>query len=256
MIKLIQNKPAVITLCSGKGGVGKSVLAANIAYSMAGESLSTLIWDADLRFPNQHLLLGVEPPVRLNEVYSGKTNVASALFRVMPNLTLLADMPAQGISRSLPQATIVNTYKQILDAGNFDVLIIDTPAGASQELIECCSISDLICVTITDEPTSLLDAYALIKILITTSGADNIAILVNNVIDMDDAEEISCKLNLATNNFLNCKFEMLGFVPYDRCIRQSILRQELFMQICPDTDVAKSIRNIAENIMVKMQVYA
>ena len=245
--------PFVITMCSGKGGVGKSVLAANLAYALAKQSLTVLVWDANMYFPNQHLLFGVEPPIRLTDAYSGKTSVLSCIYPINENLCILADSPPSSEKEKLKASEILDTYIEILKETNFDVIIIDTPAVYSEEVLQCCNISDLVCIVINDEPTSLLDAYGFIKILLKFIEQTKLNLIVNNVIDSDDADEISGKLNLATEKFMKMELNCLGFVPYDRIVRQSILRQELFVSVEPEQESSIAITKIANNIKSKIQ---
>jgi flagellar biosynthesis protein FlhG len=247
--------PIVITICSGKGGVGKSVLTANLAHALSAD-MSVLLWDANMLYPNQHLLFGVEPPVRMNQVYSGEINLSNAIFKVSDRLHLLADMPATVKMESFPTSVIFDVYQELIQTTYYDIIVIDTPAGNSYEVIECCNLSDLIGVVINDEPTSLLDAYGLVKILKNNTGTDKIRLLVNNVIDWEDADEISTKLNLATEKFLNSRLGVLGYVPYDRAVRQSILQQELFVIKYPEAEVSKSVFDISRSIAEKNKVPA
>ena len=255
ILKLTDHTPFVITICSGKGGVGKSVLSANLSYLFAEKGLKTLIWDADSQFPNQHLLFGVEPPVRLSQVYSNRVPVKTAIFNLSERLDLLADMPASGLAEDYGQNPVLDVYKELLLDTNYDVILIDAPAGASDQVLHCCNISNHIAVVITDEPTSLLDGYGLIKILLSFLNKDKISLLVNNVIDLEDAEDISEKLNKATHKFLKVEFEKLGFVPYDRIVRQSIIKQELFCKNENASDLIKSLEIIADNISHKIKLF-
>lgn len=248
------DSPTVLTICSGKGGVGKSVLAANIAYTCAKSGIKTLIWDADSQFPNQHLIFGVEPPTRVYDVYLGNVSVNSAIYPIDISLDLLADQPASGYAEQFTDNFIVETYGQLLLDTDYELIIIDAPAGANHHVIQCCNVADYVSVIITDEPTSLLDAYGLIKILLKYLHQEKILLTVNNVIDLEDAEEISRKLNLATHKFLKVEFDILGFVLYDRLVRQSIIKQELLVQIAPDSEVAKCIKNLADRISDKITI--
>lgn len=248
--------PYTIAVCSGKGGVGKSVITANLSYILSEENnLSVLVWDANSYFPNQHLIFGVEPPQRVNEVYEGRVSVQSAIYQIKPKLYLLADLPASGTIKNFNEASLFETYKQIIRNTNFDIILIDCSAGASLEVLQCCAFSDMVVIIVTDEPTSLLDAYGLIKILINDLEHENISILVNNVIDFEDAKEISTKLNLATEKFLNINFNTLGYVPYSRIVRQSILQQELFTLSSPEEEVSKALAEVAKNILKKIEIF-
>jgi len=251
----LKNKPFVITICSGKGGVGKSILSANIALALSENDISVLLWDGDMYFPNQHFILGVEPPVRLRVVYSGMIGVQNAIFNINNNLSILADLPASGKKEALDSSTLDGIFTDIIVQNDFDIIIIDTPAAGSEELLQFCSYADLICMIITDEPTSLLDAYGLVKILMQYFGSDSMALLANNVIDADDAGEITKKLNLATDKFLNSKLDVLGYIPWDRVVRQSIMLQEPFVAAQPDSEAAKAVKKVTEKLIEKIFVF-
>lgn len=239
--------PIVITLCSGKGGVGKSVLTANISTQLS-KYAKVLIWDTNIQFPNAHLLFGVEPLVRLNEVYEQKVSVNTAIYQIDNNLYILSGSPADINHSAFVDNYVLHTFEDIINSCDFDFIIIDTPAGYSDDILQCCSISDKILLTVTDEPTSMLDAYGLIKIMMKRIDLTKIELLVNNVIDTEDAEEITHKFNLVTNKFLHLSVPTLGFVPYDRAVRQSILMQEILINTEPNSEVGKAIQDISSHI--------
>ena len=240
--------PKVISFVSGKGGVGKSVLTSNLAYQLSSMGNKVLIWDTNNQFPNQHLLLAVEPPVRLNDVYSGRVNVSNSIFNVENNLYILAGAPADYHDEIDETKSILNIYEEIINQTDFDYIIIDSAAGYTRDILNACLISDYVLVVVTDEPTSLLDAYGLIKILIKSIDLSKINLLINNVIDLEDADEISHKLNLALEKFLKLKINPVGYVPYNRIVRQSILIQELFIKNEPESDVTKAIIELSKQI--------
>ncbi len=244
--------PYVITVCSGKGGVGKSVLSANIANLLAFNQQKVLIWDADMLFPNLHLLLGVEPPVRATDLYAGRVSAVQTIYGIKKNLDLIADIPISNGRDIFDGSSILPAFAELISLTDYDYIIFDTAAGASTEVLNACSISDLTVVTVTDEPTTLLDAYALIKILREQVKDEKIQLLVNNVIDFEDAEDISTKLNSATKEFLDNKFAIFGYVPYDRNIRQSILQQVLYTDIYTDSEVYFAIKKITDSILAKI----
>ncbi len=237
-----------ITICSGKGGVGKSVITANLSACLAKNNDEVIVLDSVLNLPNQQIIFGVEPPIRLTNVLNGKVDTENALYEVLPNIHLLVDSPVEYNEQYDTAASLSQVIQNIKDLNSFDYLLIDTQSGISEQLLEICGQSDLVIIMITDEPTSLLDAYGLVKILINYVNPNKIAILVNNVIDSDDAIEISQKLNLATNKFLNIKFSLLGFVPYSRNFRLSIQRQEILVNNYEFDESAKSLNDIASII--------
>jgi flagellar biosynthesis protein FlhG len=244
----IEKMPLALTICSGKGGVGKSVISANLAYLLSQIGYSVLLWDADSYFPNQHLLFGVEPPVRLSQVISGNVKITDAIHNINMNLHLLADSPATGIHTNGVGLTLIDIYKELLLDTEYDIIIFDSPAGASEKVVQCAKISDYSFIMITDEPTSLLDGYGLIKILMNFVDKKSFKILINNVIDLEDADEINHKINAATRKFLDFEVEEIGFVPYDRIVRLSIQRQELFAKISPESEIVASLNKIAIRI--------
>ncbi|HYF04469.1 MAG TPA: P-loop NTPase [Patescibacteria group bacterium] len=239
--------PFILTICSGKGGVGKSFLAANLATSLSRRNTSVVLWDADRHFPNQHLLFGIEPPRRLSDVYAGRVSVDKILYPISPSLRLLADRQAPGFDPKDVAPHIVYVVKEMSQltppAG---LIIIDTPAGVSDEVIQCCALADKIAIVITDEPTSLLDAYGLLKILLPYTSTDNFVLIVNNIIDAEDASEIAKKMNMVTEKFLKITIPMLGFIPYDRAVRQSIIRQEPLAVSFPESEAAVHMHHLTE----------
>ena len=249
--ELTYNSPFVVTLASGKGGVGKSFIASNLANLLSRSGYSVLLWDADMHFPNQHLMLGVEPPIRLSEVYSGDIDLLKAIYPINDRLHLLADTPATGEIRDYSSEAILNVYKQLLIETKYDIIIVDTPALTNDEVLQCCNIADLILMIVNDEPTALLDTYGLIKILLPYIGKEYINLLVNNVIDLEDADEISGKLNLATAKFLNVELDFIGFLPYDREVRQSIVKQQLLTEY-ESNDLVEALNKIVKNISSKI----
>lgn len=246
--------PFKITIASGKGGVGKSFLASNLAYILSEDSIKTLVFDADSQFPNQHLLFGIEPPIRLSQVYAGNVSVKNAIFSINENLSILADMPAIGLAEFYPENMLIEVFAELLHYFDNEVIIFDTPSGAGNQVLQAAEISDIIIIVINDEPTSLLDAYGLIKILRKKGYDDKIKLIVNNVIDFEDADEMSEKLNLATKKFLKRSYQSIGFVPYDRSVRKSIIEQELLTKTDEYGEVANSIKKICENLVSEINL--
>ncbi len=242
-----------MAITSGKGGVGKSVLASNIAYALSLLGNKVLLWDANRGFPNCHLLLGVDPPIRLSEVYRGLVSVEKAVHNISnSNLYLLSDIPGGGMNLDDETLNFLDVYKDLLLETDFDAVIIDSPAGYNEATIEIANVADEIHIMITDEPTSLLDGYGLIKLLKEFVPQNKLKILVNNVIDFEDGSDVSHKLNLATDKFLGFSIEVSGLFPYSRAVRQSIIKQELFVEIEPEEEISKSVINFSQKVHNKL----
>lgn len=220
--------PFVISIVSGKGGVGKSVIAANISNILSQNGYKVLIWDGDYHFPNLHLLFGVEPPIRAKDIYNKSTKIQNAIFKVKDNLDLIADFPSENLNEEFEIEILIEIFKYLLLETDYDVIIIDTSAGLSEIMLNLANFSNLVALVINDEPTALLDGYALTKLLLNFIPADKIKVIVNNVIDSEDFQEISDKLKLVTEKFLKINFETIGFIPYSRIVRRSIFNHELF----------------------------
>lgn len=252
----IAKSPYIAAISSGKGGVGKSVLSVNIAKCIADSGAKVLLWDANRSFPNCHLMIGVEPLIRLSDVYSGMVSIDKAVFKVEENFYLLADYPGAGIDSATTNVEFSEVLHNLLFDTDFDFIIIDTPAGVSDISLKVASIANEVNIMITDEPTSLLDGYGLIKILLNYIEKEKLKLLVNNVIDYDDGQDISRKLNLATKKFLGFSIEVAGLFPYSRVARQSIVTQELFVRREPDDELSKSVVNYTKKLidMTKFEV--
>jgi len=223
-----KEEPYTISLCSGKGGVGKSTITANLGAQLSARGYKVLVWDADLNLPNLHLLFGVEPPVRSNEVIENDIPVAKAIHEIRDGLYILSGRPEHKSQNGLSKDSIMVVYEQLLLNTDFDFILLDTPAGASESVLKCCNIADMTVFIVTDEPTSLVDAYVLVKLLLPYVDSKYIKLIVNNCIDTEDAEDITAKINLATEKFLGVTFESIAQIPYDRVVRKSIIEQTLF----------------------------
>ncbi len=235
--------PYIISIVSGKGGVGKSVIAANFAHQLSRKGMKVLVWDGDFHFPNLHLIFGVEPPIRAKDVYQNLNLLPKSIYRINENLDLLADYPAESIDDEVEIDPLIEIFKYLLIESDYDFIIIDTSAGVSEMMLNFANFSNSIMMIINDEPSTLLDGYALSKILLNFVKSDKIKILVNNVIDSDDFEDIYRKLSLVTKKFLKLEFEAIGFVPYSRIVRKSIINQQLICNF-DDEDITFYLDNL------------
>ncbi len=239
-------QPYLLTIASGKGGVGKSVITANIAHILAAKGNKVLVLDADIMCPNQHLLFGIDPILRIDDWFYKRTSAARTIHYIHDNLGLIAGALDSRNIMLQDEISFLDLFQELLLNTDFDYIMADTSAGITKSLVECCSLSDKVGIVVTDEPTSILDAYGLIKILREYVDAHSINLILNNIIDDEDAADISEKFNMATKHFMDITLDILGVIPYNRAVRQSILRQELLADILPDINAVNAMKNITQ----------
>ncbi len=248
------NYPFTIAICSGKGGIGKSSVAANLSSALSKIDRKTLIWDGDLYYPNQRFFFGVEPPINLYDVYSRNASIDEAIYKLDENLYILPDAPAEGKADKIQASMISEGYNSLIQTTKFDFIVIDAPDPGTKLLFKYLEIADLAALLINDDPTSLLDAYALLKILPDGFNWRKIELLANNVIDYEDYLEFSNKMNSAVETFFGERLDTLGYIPYDRSVRQSIIKQKPFVFSRPDSEITRSAIKLAEKITSRVLV--
>lgn len=252
----LSTRPFVVTITSGKGGVGKSTIALNVALKAGDLCKNVLLVDADENLGTQDVLLGLVPKYRLADVVHGRRTVDEALVSASENVKLLA-----GNSGELSYPLFVKErQQQFLHAlfstrERFDLVIIDTGAGISDTIVEYARVSDLTIVVSHPEPTAVLDAYAMIKIIHHAHPATSIKILMNAVQDPAEGDEAVMKLQLAVSHFLKIDLPYLGVIPYDRCVSKAIVRQEPLVRCYPSSGASLSLGLLAQQIVSSSQAY-
>ncbi|WP_417334701.1 AAA family ATPase [Halarcobacter sp.] len=241
-------KTKFITICSGKGGVGKSFVAANLA-NVISKDASVLLWDSNLNFPNLHLIIGVDPIFRLNDYLNGNLKFEEIIFKVNNNFHLIIDSPLSDRENDDHSKKFVEIYEEIKELNKYDYVIIDTMPGADQVVLQSCIMSDLTLMLVTDEPTSIVDSYGLLKLINPFVDHTKIGILVNNVIDSEDYEEIKSKINKATVRFLDKEYSNFGYITYDREVRISIQNQELITNSNRESQITDNIIEISKELV-------
>lgn len=241
----------VIAVSSGKGGVGKSNLVSNLAISFASLGKKVVIVDADLGLANIEVLFGIIP----------RKNLSHVLYENLPINDALTDGPL-GIKflsggSGLRELSQINSreQKRIIDSFNylddvFDIILIDTGAGVSDLVLNFVKAASKVIVITTPEPTSITDAYALIKIIKEDSDfIDSINLVVNRVDDEQEGEEVFNKLNTVSEKFLGVNLINLGFLPQDLNLITSVKKQSPVGILYPDCDYSRAVKNIAYKIL-------
>jgi flagellar biosynthesis protein FlhG len=244
--------PRVIAVTSGKGGVGKSNVTANLALAFARRGERVCILDADLGLANVDVLFGLSPHRSLLHVLRGECRLADVIIdgpggvRIVPAASGFAELTALGPEERLALLAEVDA----LD-GAFDVLLVDTGAGISENVLYFASAAAEALVVITPEPTAITDAYALIKVLATRHGRRDFLVLVNMAEHETAARAAFTRLARVAARFLRVRVEYAGYVPFDDAVSQAVCQQRPLLLTAPGTSAARAIGGLAQRLAVR-----
>ena len=235
----------VIAVTGGKGGVGKSTLSINLATGFALEGRKTLLLDGDLGLANADVMLGVTPKYTLGDVISGDRSLEEVLTPVRPNLSIVAG--ASGISAlaGLGEAEhigIVRAFSSLVD--DIDVLVVDTPAGISAGVLQLTQAAQHIIVVVCDEPASVTDAYAVIKVLSAEHSIRHFKVVTNMTRSGGSGTQLFATLLKVTNRFLDVVLEHAADIPDDDFLRRSIREQRPVIDAYPGSAAGAALKRL------------
>ncbi|MHB8910348.1 MAG: MinD/ParA family protein [Syntrophales bacterium] len=245
----IRDNVRVISITSGKGGVGKTNITVNLAYLLAKMKKKTLILDADTGLANIDVILGLTPKYNLFHVLNGEKTMREALIQGPGGIMILP--AASGIQEMSDLSkgqkfTLLDELRTV--SGDMDFLLIDTAAGIAGNVMYFNMAADEIIVVASPEPTSLTDAYAIIKVLYQKHAKRYFRLLVNMVRDPREGREVYQRLNQATDRFLNLNIEYLGYILRDDKLSEAVKQQEAFTKLYPDSPASKCLLTVAEKL--------
>lgn len=243
------HKTRIIAITSGKGGVGKTNMAVNMAIAYAQQGKKVILIDGDLGMANVNVLLNVVPQYNLMQVINHQKTMQEIILDTEVGIKFIAG--ANGFSKIANLSVDELDYfaKQFIQLGNADIIIIDTGAGIANNVLQFVAAADEVYVVTTPEPTAITDAYGMIKI-ITTELVDreiNIKLLVNRVHSAEEGKKISDRI-ITIGQFLNYKVDYIGFVYDDPVVSASVIRQKPFMIVNPTSKPAQCIKHIVGRI--------
>jgi flagellar biosynthesis protein FlhG len=239
----------VIAITSGKGGVGKTNIVANLGYAFSQQGKKVLILDADVGLGNLDVLLGMAPRYNLSHVIMGEKSLKEIIISGLGNMQILPASSGIQELTSLSQNQKIKLLTEIDELINsVDVLLIDTAAGISSNVMDFSVSAHEIIVVVSPEPTSITDAYALIKVLALKYSEKRCYLLTNLVVNAQEGKEVFRQLNLVTNKFLDFNIDYLGCVVFDEKVTQCLKNQKIVSELYPDTEASRCYGTLVRKI--------
>ena len=238
--------PRVIAVASGKGGVGKTSVSINLAAALVNAGQRTLLLDTDLGLANVDVMLGLSPRFTLADVFAGRCELRDTVLEGPNGLMIV---PAASGKRHMTELTpqqhvgLVHAFSE-LDVP-IDTMVVDNAAGIADGVLTFCQAAQDVVVVVCDEPASVTDAYALIKVLSRERGVTRVQVLANQVQHAVEGRQLFEKLERVTSRFLDVTLNYLGAIPRDEWLRRAIQRQESVVDAFPSAPAALAFRDIA-----------
>ncbi|MFT7404488.1 MinD/ParA family ATP-binding protein [Zhongshania sp.] len=239
----------VIAVSGGKGGVGKSNVAINLSVALAENGARVVLLDADFGLANVDILLGLKASNTIEQVLDGQCSLQDILLTGPAGIRII---PASSGTRrlsmlsSLEHAGLIRAFSDI--SGQLDVLIIDTAAGISDSVVNFLSAAHEVLMVVCNEPSSITDAYALIKLLKRDFGRSRFRILANMVADEGEGRQLFESLNQVCAQFLDVALIYAGTVPFDLKLRDAVRQQEPVILAAPSSPSARALRDLAKQV--------
>ena len=233
---------------SGKGGVGKTMVSVGLAMALSSRGYKVLLFDADLGLANVDLQIGVDPAFTLQDVLYGDCSLERAVVSVPNGPDVLA--AASGIQEMVTMAPgrremLVNDL--IAFSASYDYLIVDTEAGIGPGAITFLRSVPEVYVVVANEPTSVMDAYSLVKILREKTGAPvpDVQLVINSVQTLEEGRELSARLNRISEQFLGCRLGVAGIILHDFAVRDAIRARQSVLRYAPNSAPSRCIMELA-----------
>ena len=243
-------KPAqpvrVIAVTSGKGGVGKTTISVNLSVAMAMAGRRVMLLDGDLGLANVDVMLGLQPSFNLAHVLAGTCTLEETLLEGPGGVMIV---PAASGKQHMAELTstqhagLVRAFSELNRP--LDTLIVDTAAGIAGSVITFSQASQQVIVVVTNDPASLTDAYALIKVLNRDHGINRVQVLANMATNSGEVKEIYENLRRVAERFLDVTLSFMGSVPNDDWLRRAVRRQRAVVEVYPGAPATKAFRDLA-----------
>ncbi|MES2964156.1 MAG: MinD/ParA family protein [Bdellovibrionota bacterium] len=236
----------VISITSGKGGVGKTTVVSNVALQLAKEGKRVLILDGDLGMANVDIMFNVRTKQGIHDVLKGEATLQDVIMEVSKNVFLI---PGGNGIYGLQRLSVFEKQALLHEVSSlgheYDVMLVDTAPGIDENVLWLNSAAQEICVIVTPDPASIADSYALIKVLHQRCRENRFSILCNQVKDEADGKRLFTKLDAIAQRFLYVSLDYKGSIPSDPILRQCTRAQELVTRSNPDSLSSRAIKSLA-----------
>lgn len=248
----------VITVTSGKGGVGKSSISVNLAIALSQRGRRVVVLDADFGLANVEIMLGIHPKYNLADLMFHGRSITDIITYGPENVGFISGGSGIEEMSNLTREQVFLLIHKMSELDRMaDVVIVDTGAGIGNSVLEFVAASSEVLLVTTPEPTSITDAYALLKSLNHCSSFSPrqtvVKMIANQVREYGDASELFQKIGVVVNKFLDVKIEYLGGVPYDANMSRAVIRQKPIVLSAPRSGTARSLNQIADKLMNREQ---
>jgi flagellar biosynthesis protein FlhG len=245
----VSKKPRVITVTSGKGGVGKTNFTVNLALALTNFEQHVLVIDADLGMANVDVILGCWAPYNMMSLLTDDLNINDIIIDGPRGIKFLSGGSGVHELANLSQQDLEKVIKKITLFDDWaDIILVDTGAGINRNVINFVMAADEVIIITTPEPTAITDAYALIKTFAGFRGTAPLKLVVNRVMDQDEGQVVVEKLVRVAQRFLNLSISELGFVYEDRLVMQAVKKQIPLLIAFPDAVSSQCIDHIAYEV--------
>jgi len=240
----------VIAVSGGKGGVGKTNVSLNTAIALGQLGKRVLVLDADLGLANVDVMLGLRVKQNLSHVLSGECELDDIIIEGPAGINVI---PATSGTQSMVDLTpsehagLIRAFSDMHT--KFDVLIVDTAAGISDMVLSFCRASQDVMLVVCDEPTSITDCYALMKLLSRDHGVFKFKVVANMVRSPKEGQQLFGKLAKVSDRFLDVALELVAVIPFDENIRKSVRKQQAIVEAFPSSPASVAIKSLASNLI-------
>ncbi|AGF58258.1 MULTISPECIES: MinD/ParA family protein [Clostridium] len=239
----------IITVTSGKGGVGKSNFVVNLAITLQNQGKKVLIFDADLGMGNDDVLMGLYPKHNIFDIVFTGLEIKDIIVEGTNGVNLIPAGSALNKAQELTEEERKLFLEKLETLDEYDYILMDTGAGVNKDVLSFIAASEELIILTTPEPTSLTDGYSLIKATDHFKLKTTAKIVVNKAFTKEEGEETYKKFDRAVSKFLKINIEYLGCILEDRKLVQSVRQQKPFVVLYPNCDAANDIHNIAMKLM-------